>query len=147
MVPSISPANPADASAMAELISGASERSFLREFGESGRLRFLSDHTSEAMIARLQSGDFNYYLAEVNGLLVGVVGVRASVRRVALGLGGKASINGRCSSLASRTTVMPIRREWPNGGVSGSGPGNRRRGICVGAQERGLSEGEPGLRP
>jgi GNAT superfamily N-acetyltransferase len=76
MMPSIRPANPADASAMAELIRGASERSFLREFAESGRLRFLSDHTSEMMIARLESGEFHYYLAEVNGRLVGVVGLR-----------------------------------------------------------------------
>jgi ribosomal protein S18 acetylase RimI-like enzyme len=76
MMPSIRPATPADANAIAELIRGASEGSFLPEFPESGRLRFLSDHTSEAMTTRLRSGEFQYDLAEVNGLLVGVVGVR-----------------------------------------------------------------------
>jgi GNAT superfamily N-acetyltransferase/heme-degrading monooxygenase HmoA len=76
MMPSIRPAAPTDANAIAELICGASEGSFLPEFSESGRLRFLSDHTAEAMTARLQSGDFQYDVAEVNGLLVGVVGVR-----------------------------------------------------------------------
>jgi GNAT superfamily N-acetyltransferase len=73
---SIRPAVPADASAISELIRDASEASFLPEFTESGRLRFLSDHTAEAMTARLKSGEFQYDVAEVNGLVVGVAGVR-----------------------------------------------------------------------
>jgi GNAT superfamily N-acetyltransferase len=76
MAPSIRPATPVDAHAISELIRCASENSFLLEFSESGRHRFLSDHTAEAMTARLESGEFQYDLAEVNGLLVGIVGVR-----------------------------------------------------------------------
>jgi GNAT superfamily N-acetyltransferase len=76
MLPSIRPAGPPDADAIAELIRSAAESSFLSEFTEAGRLRFLTDHTSEAMTGRLQSGEFQYHLAEVNGLIVGVIGVR-----------------------------------------------------------------------
>jgi len=76
MVPSIRPASLADATAIAELIRGVAECSFLREFSETGRLRFLSDHSSESMTARLQCGEFQYDLAEADGVLVGVVGVR-----------------------------------------------------------------------
>jgi N-acetylglutamate synthase-like GNAT family acetyltransferase len=76
MLPSIRPADLTDANAIAELIREVSECSFLREFSETGRLRFLSDHSPERMTARLQSGEFQYDLAEVDGVLVGVVGVR-----------------------------------------------------------------------
>jgi GNAT superfamily N-acetyltransferase len=76
MLPSIRPARLTDANAIAELIREVSECSFLREFSETGRLRFLSDHSSERMTARLQSAEFEYDLAEVDGVLVGIIGVR-----------------------------------------------------------------------
>jgi N-acetylglutamate synthase-like GNAT family acetyltransferase len=76
MLASIRPANLTDANAIAELVREVSECSFLREFSETGQLRFLSDHSPESMTARLQSGEFQYDLAEVDGVLVGVVGVR-----------------------------------------------------------------------
>ena len=73
MLPSIRPADLTDANAIAELIREVSGRSFLREFSETGQLRFLSDHSPESMTARLQSGEFQYDLAEIAGVLVGVV--------------------------------------------------------------------------
>lgn len=76
VLPSVRLALPADASAIAELIRGVAERTFLREFTPSGRLRFLSDHAPEVMMARLQSPEFRYDLVEANGMPAGVVGMR-----------------------------------------------------------------------
>jgi GNAT superfamily N-acetyltransferase len=72
----IRPARVADAPAIAELIRSASEESFLAELPEAGRLRFLEDHTSEAMEARIRNSEFRYDIAEDAGVLAGLIGVR-----------------------------------------------------------------------
>ncbi len=75
-VASIRAAEAADSAAIAELIRVASAQSFLPTLSRDGQLRFLSDHTSEAMAARLRSAEFRYDVAEELGALSGVVGVR-----------------------------------------------------------------------
>jgi ribosomal protein S18 acetylase RimI-like enzyme len=83
-VASIRSARPLDAAAIADLIRSASEASFLPDFSDAGKSRFLSDHTAEAMAARLQSSDFRYDVAEEDGVLVGLVGVRSGTHLFSL---------------------------------------------------------------
>ncbi len=65
-----------DADAIAELICATASRSFLPDFPSYGQTRFLADRASEAMRRRLESGDFQYYVAELGGSIIGVVGIR-----------------------------------------------------------------------
>jgi len=83
-VATIRPARPVDAAAIANLIRSASEASFLPDLSDAGKLGFLSDHTSEAMAARLQSSDFRYDVAEEHGVVVGLVGVRSGTHLFSL---------------------------------------------------------------
>jgi N-acetylglutamate synthase-like GNAT family acetyltransferase len=64
-----------DAEAISWLIEEVAKDSILPGLSEEGQRKFLSDHTSKVMEHRL-GGDFEYFLAELSGRIVGVAGVR-----------------------------------------------------------------------
>lgn len=73
--PIIRPATIEDAGDIADLITGLADAFILHEFVPEARARFLSDHTPPSIVRRMQSG-FRYHVAESDGAIVGVVGVR-----------------------------------------------------------------------
>lgn len=64
-----------DAERIAALISSVAAKFILPEFSPEGRARFLSDHTAASMAQRMEAG-YCYRVAEAEGELAGVVGVR-----------------------------------------------------------------------
>lgn len=64
-----------DAEAISWLIWEVAQDSILPGLSEEGRRKFLSDHTSKVMERRL-SEDFEYFLADLSGRIVGVAGIR-----------------------------------------------------------------------
>jgi GNAT superfamily N-acetyltransferase len=67
-----------DASKLSELVRGLSEEYILGEFPVEARARFLADHSEEKLRERL-SGDFRFYVAELDEAVAGVAALRSNI--------------------------------------------------------------------
>ena len=68
---------PDDSEGISKLICGLVEKFIVREFSSQGRDFLLSTMTADAIRQSMQSG-YRYHVAEIKGLLAGVVAVRGN---------------------------------------------------------------------
>jgi GNAT superfamily N-acetyltransferase len=74
-VVTVRPANLNDAERMTAFVLDIAEKSFMREFSAKGQANFRKQHSLEKTLERLRSG-FRYRLAECDGELVALIGIR-----------------------------------------------------------------------
>jgi len=68
-------ATPEDSESISKLICDLVEKFIARDFSSQGREFLLSSMTANAISQKMQSG-YRYHVAEVNGMLLGVVAVK-----------------------------------------------------------------------
>ena len=66
-----------DAERMTAFVLDVAEKSFMREFSAEGQANFRVQHSVERMMERLHGG-YRYRLAEQDGELVGLIGIRGN---------------------------------------------------------------------